>query len=326
MNELLRTNWAGNIIFGAPGFHRPSTVPELQAVVARGRRIRVLGTGHSFNDLADSPGAQVSLAGLPPEVSVDSAAMTARVAAGLSYAELAGRLDAHGFALRNLASLPHISVAGATATATHGSGAANQNLAAAVAGLTLATQDGDLVELRRGDDGFDGAVVHLGALGVVVSLILDLVPSFDVSQRVYENLPMAALDDHFAGLMASGYSVSLFTDWRAPRLTQIWIKQRASAPVPPARPSRRPRPPPRPRGSLLSPPARRGTRCPACRRTPVPSSSACRAAGITGSRTSGPSSSPAPATNSSRSTCFLRRTPSPPCTPWTRSGTASPRC
>ena len=234
MNEPLRTNWAGNITFGAPGFHRPATVPELQALVARGRRIRVLGTGHSFNDLADSPGAQVSLAGLPPEVSVDSAAMTARVAAGLSYAELAGRLDARGFGLRNLASLPHISVAGATATATHGSGAANQNLAAAVAGLTLVTQDGDLVELRRGDDGFDGAVVHLGALGVVVSLILDLVPSFDVSQRVYENLPMAALDDHLTGLMASGYSVSLFTDWRGPRLTQIWIKQRASTPGPPA--------------------------------------------------------------------------------------------
>ena len=201
--------------------------------MARGRRIRVLAAGHSFNDLADSPGAQVSLAGLPPEVSVDSAARTAQVAAGLSYAEVAPRLDARGFALRNLASLPHISVAGATATATHGSGVANQNLAAAVAGLTLVSKDGDLVELRRGGDGFDGAVVHLGALGVVVSLILDLVPSFDVSQRVYENLPIAALDDHFTDLMASGYSVSLFTDWRAPRLTQIWIKQRADAPGPP---------------------------------------------------------------------------------------------
>jgi len=226
VNEPLRTNWAGNITFGAPDFHRPATVPGLQAAVAKARRIRVLAAGHSFNDLADSPGAQVSLAGLPPEVSVDSAAHTAKVAAGLSYAELAPRLDARGFALRNLASLPHISVAGATATGTHGSGVANQNLAAAVAGLTLVSPDGDLVELRRGGDGFDGAVVHLGALGVAVSLILDLVPSFDVSQRVYENLPMAALDDHFAGLMASGYSVSLFTDWRAPRLTQVWVKER----------------------------------------------------------------------------------------------------
>jgi alditol oxidase len=234
VNARQRTNWAGNIVFGAPDFYRPATVPELQAVVAEAGRIRVLATGHAFSDMADSPGAQVSLAGLPPEVSVDSAASAARVAAGLSYAELAPRLDAHGFALRNLASLPHISVAGATATATHGSGAANQNLAAAVAGLTLVTADGDLVELRRGDDGFDGAVVHLGALGVVVSLILDLVPSFDVSQRVYEELPVAVLDDHLTELMTSGYSVSLFTGWRAPRLTQVWIKQLAVTPAPPS--------------------------------------------------------------------------------------------
>ena len=232
MNVRPQANWAGNSAFGAPDFYRPPTVSELQLAVTRASRIRVLGTGHSFNDIADSPGAQVSLAGLPPEVSVDSAARVARVAASLSYAELAVRLDAHGFALRNLASLPHISVAGATATATHGSGAANQNLSAAVAGLTLVTQDGDLTELRRGDDGFDGAVVHLGALGVVVSLVLELVPSFDVSQRVYENLPLQVLDDHFTDLMTSGYSVSLFTDWRAPRLTQIWIKQRVDAPAP----------------------------------------------------------------------------------------------
>ena len=223
-----RTNWAGNIAFAAPEFHRPSTVAELQAAVARAGRVRVLGTGHSFNDMADSPGAQVSLAGLPPEVSVDSAALVARVAAGLSYAELATRLDAHGFALRNLASLPHISAAGATATATHGSGAANQNLAAAVAGLSLVTADGDLVELTRED----GTVVHLGALGAVVRLDLELVPSFEISQRVYEDLPLDTLDDHFADVMASGYSVSLFTDWRAPRLTQVWIKQRLDAPAP----------------------------------------------------------------------------------------------
>jgi alditol oxidase len=224
-----RTNWAGNIAFGAPGFLRPSSVAELQALVARAgprSRIRVLGAGHSFNDLADSPGTQVSLAGLPPEVSVDAAARLARVAAGLSYAELAGRLDAAGFALRNLASQPHITVAGAVATATHGSGAANQNLAAAVSGLTVVTAGGDVVDLRRGDDGFEGAVVHLGALGAVVSLILELVPSFEVSQRVYENLPLAALNDHFGDLMTSGYSVSLFTDWRAPLITQVWVKQR----------------------------------------------------------------------------------------------------
>ena len=197
----------------------------------------MLGTGHSFNDMADSPGAQVTLAGLPPEVSVDSAASLARVAAGLSYAEIAGRLDRLGFALRNLASLPHISVAGACATATHGSGAANQNLAAAVVGLTLVTADGDLLELTRRDEALGGAAVHLGALGVVSSLLLEVVPSFDVAQRVYENLPLEILDDHFADLMAAGYSVSMFTDWRAPRLTQLWIKQRLDAPPAPPAPA-----------------------------------------------------------------------------------------
>jgi xylitol oxidase len=228
VNVRPRTNWAGNVAFAAPGFYRPSSLSELQALVARSARIRVLATGHSFNDLADSPGAQVSLAGLPPEVSVDSAASVARVAAGLSYAELAVRLDARGFALRNLASLPHISVGGATATGTHGSGTANQNLAAAVVGLSLVTADGDLMELDRAD----GAVVHLGALGVVSSLTVALVPSFDVSQRVYENLPLEVLDDRFTDVMTSAYSVSLFTDWRAPRLTQVWIKQRLDVPAP----------------------------------------------------------------------------------------------
>ncbi len=232
-----RTNWAGNVVFAARDFHRPATLGELQAIVARAgsrNQIRVLGTGHSFNGLADSPGAQLSLAGLPPEVEIDSAARVAKVPAGLSYADLARRLDEKGFALRNLASLPHISVAGACATATHGSGAANQNLAAAVTGLDLVTADGDLVTIRGQDGWFDGAVVHLGALGVVVSLLLRVVPSFDVSQRVYEDLPLEVLDAHFADVMAGGYSVSLFTDWRAPRLTQIWIKQRLTDSAPPA--------------------------------------------------------------------------------------------
>ncbi len=222
-----RSNWAGNIVFTAPEFHRPATVGELRTVVARARHVRVLATGHSFNDMADSPGAQVSLAGLPPEAELDSAASLVRVAAGLSYAQLAARLDRQGFALRNMASLPHISVAGACATGTHGSGLANQNLPAAITAMDLVTAGGDLVELRRGDDSFPGAVVHLGALGVVTRLVLQGVPTFDVSQRVYEDLPLDVLDDHFTDVMASGYSVSMFTDWRAPRLTQLWIKSLA---------------------------------------------------------------------------------------------------
>ena len=118
-------------------------------------------------------------------------------------------------------------MAGACATGTHGSGPANQNLSAAVTGLELVTADGNIVELNRGEESFPGAVVHLGALGAVTRLILEVVPSFQVSQRVYEDLPLDVLDDHFAAIMASGYSVSMFTDWRAPRLTQLWVKSLA---------------------------------------------------------------------------------------------------
>ena len=148
--------------------------------MARARQVRVLGTGHSFNDMADSPGAQVSLAGLPPEMEVDSAASLVRVAAALSYASLAGRLDRHGFALRNLASLPHISV-GRRLRHRHPrlGPSENQNLSAAVTGLELVTADGNIVELSRGDGTLPGAVVHLGALGAVTRLILEVVPSFE---------------------------------------------------------------------------------------------------------------------------------------------------
>jgi alditol oxidase len=232
-----RTNWAGNITYAATDFYRPATIGQLQAVVARAAQIRVLATGHSFNDMADSPGAQVSLADLVPDVEVDSAAGLVRVPAGLSYGQLAPRLDEAGFALRNMASLPHISVAGACATGTHGSGLANQNLAASITALELVTAEGDLVELSRGDDpSFRGTVVHLGALGVVTRLVLETVPSFEVSQWVYEGLPLEVLDDYFTEIMSSGYSVSLFTDWRAPRLTQIWIKQLHDDPNPYAAP------------------------------------------------------------------------------------------
>ena len=232
-----RTNWAGNIVYGAADFYRPATVSELRGIVARAGQIRVLATGHSFNDMADSPGAQVNLADLAAEVEVDSAAGLVRVAAGLSYAQVASRLDAQGFALRNLASLPHISVAGACATATHGSGPANQNLAASITALEIVTADGDLVEIARAEGSFPGAVVHLGALGVVTRLVLEVVPSFDVSQWVYEGLPLEVLDDHFDGIMSSGYSVSMFTDWRAPRLTQIWVKRQVEDPGRPVPPS-----------------------------------------------------------------------------------------
>ncbi|GAA0433474.1 alditol oxidase [Acrocarpospora corrugata] len=199
---------------------------ELRGVVAGSSRIRALGTRHSFNEVGDSPAELVELGGLPPVIEVDSDAGKVRVGAGLRYADVGRYIDERGFGLGNLGSLPHISIAGACATGTHGSGVGNGNLSSAVAGLELVTADGDLVRLDRGDERFEGAVVGMGALGVVVALELDLVPSFQVRQRVYEGLPLDTLFPKFREIVSSAYSVSLFTDWRGPVINQVWVKQR----------------------------------------------------------------------------------------------------
>jgi alditol oxidase len=226
---MVVTNWAGNVSFRAAAFHQPASVPELQRLVAASPRVKALGRGHSFNPIADTTGDLVSLARLPKPVTIDAALRRVTVGAGVTYGELAARLDQAGYALANLASLPHISVAGAVATGTHGSGNSLGSLATAVAAIDLITASGDLVTLSRDHSGaqFAGAVVSLGALGIAVTVTLDIEPTYQVRQYVYENLPLAALDDHLDEVFASAYSVSLFTDWRAPVITQAWLKQRA---------------------------------------------------------------------------------------------------
>ncbi|MFF0776286.1 FAD-binding protein [Nonomuraea wenchangensis] len=215
------SNWAGNTAFRASDVHHPSSLDELRRLVAGSARVRALGSGHSFNDVADTTGDLVVLDRMPDAVEIDSAAAQVRVPARMTYARIARQLDAHGLALANLASLPHISVAGSVATGTHGSGDAIPSLAAAVSSLDLVTADGSTLTLARGDADFPGAVVALGALGVVTSLTLDVVPSFEVRQYVREGLPVEALA-HFDDIMAAGYSVSLFTDWRE---TRVWLKR-----------------------------------------------------------------------------------------------------
>jgi alditol oxidase len=226
-----RTNWAGNVTFGAERFHEPSSLPQLQELVAGSSRVRALGSGHSFNRLADTPGDLVSVAGLPRLIEMDDTSASVTLSAGLRYAELAAALHRAGRALRNLASLPHISVAGACATATHGSGDGIGNLATSVSAAQMVTADGKVVNASRAADPelWAGIVVGLGALGVVTRLTLDTVPAFDVRQYVYEDLPYDQVTGHFDEIMASAYSVSLFTDWRAPRIRQAWLKRRADA-------------------------------------------------------------------------------------------------
>jgi alditol oxidase len=224
-------NWAKNITFGAQRAHHPASVDELRRVVTDARHIRALGTGHSFNTIADSVDDLVSLAALPRLMTIDADRSTVTVAAGLRYGEVASYLNEHGYALHNLGSLPHISVAGACATGTHGSGVTNGNLATAVRGLEMVTASGDLISLDADSDGFLGSVVALGMLGVVTSLTLDIVPTFDVAQYVYEDLPLPQLYEHFDEIVSAAYSVSLFTTWRQSRIEQVWVKQRIDEPA-----------------------------------------------------------------------------------------------
>jgi len=226
------TNWAGNITYTANELHRPRSLSALSALVADSAKVRVLGSGHSFNAIAEpgAGGVLLSLAALPAEVDVDSSARTVRVGGGVRYAELARRVDGHGFALPNMASLPHISVAGSVATGTHGSGVGNGSLASAVREVEIVTADGSTVVIGREDERFGGAVTSLGALGVVTALTLDLEPAFEVEQHVFTELPLAGLD--FETVAATAYSVSLFTDWRAPGFRQVWLKRRTDQPLP----------------------------------------------------------------------------------------------
>ncbi|MEV4626892.1 D-arabinono-1,4-lactone oxidase [Micromonospora sp. NPDC049523] len=227
-----RTNWAGNITFGARRFHRPSSIAELRRIVAGSERVRALGTAHSFNRIADTPGDLVSVAGLPERVEIDPERRTVTVSAGMRYGELAERLYAEGWALHNLGSLPHISVAGACATGTHGSGERNGGLATAVSAMELVTADGELVTVSRSADGadFPGMVVGLGALGIVTALTLAVEPTYDLRQYVYRDLPGEQLREHIDEILGGGYSVSLFTDWTGDGINQVWRKLRVDGP------------------------------------------------------------------------------------------------
>jgi xylitol oxidase len=226
----VNANWAGNVIFGAARSHRPGSLAELQDLVAGADQVRVLGTGHSFSPIADTTGDLISLAGLPPTFVIDTDRRRVTVSGAMTYGQLAPRLHEAGYALANLGSLPHISVAGACATATHGSGDGIGNLATAVVAIELVTADGERVTLDRDrpadQPGFSGAVVGLGALGAVISLSLAIEPTYQVSQYVYDELPAVALDGHFDEITGRGYSVSLFTDWRGGTFNQVWVKSR----------------------------------------------------------------------------------------------------
>lgn len=221
------TNWSGNLTYHTDNVFTPASIMEVQELVKKCTRLRALGSRHSFNTIADSNQNLFSMSALNKIIALDKEAKTVTVEAGIKYGELCQYLHENGFALHNLASLPHISVAGACSTATHGSGVNNGNLATPVAAIEFVNAAGDVVKMTKNDGGdFYGAVVGLGALGIVTRITLELLPAFDVQQVVYRNLPMSELKDNFEKIMSAGYSVSLFTNWENKNINEVWVKHR----------------------------------------------------------------------------------------------------
>lgn len=220
-------NWAGNLEYGTDNVFYPKTVREVQQLIKKINKLKPLGTRHCFNTIADSRFNLISTRDLNTVIALDAAAKTVTVEGGIKYGELAPYLHEKGFALHNLASLPHISVAGSITTATHGSGVGNGNLAAAVNAVEIVKADGNIVNISKERDGenFYGTVVGLGALGVITKVTLDIVPTFMMRQYVYEKLPVDQLKENFDKIMSAGYSVSLFTDWQGDTINEVWIKQ-----------------------------------------------------------------------------------------------------
>ncbi len=219
-------NWAGNHSYLAGTFRRPRTVEEVQQIVASSSRVRALGTRHSFNALCDSEGTLLDVTTVEGGLEIDPDRRVVRVPAGTTYGALAAHVQGAGWALANMASLPHISVGGSVATGTHGSGVANRILGSSVSSLRVVTADGSLRTVRRGEAGFDGAVVSLGVLGVVVDLELDLEPTFDVLQESYDHLRWSDVLDDLDRVLASAYSVSVFTHWTDEQPTEVLSKAR----------------------------------------------------------------------------------------------------
>ena len=221
----MTTNWAANVAYRASRILEPRSMAELQTLVASEPELRVLGSRHCFNDIADTAGAQLSLVAMPADGPVPVDDTTWRVPAWLRYGDLVPGLEEAGVALTNLASLPHISVAGAVQTGTHGSGDRIGSLATQVAAVELVDGRGELVRLRRGDADFAGAVVGLGALGVITHVELDVAPARPVAQHVFEGVRWEPVLADLTAVTGAGDSVSLFTTWQDPgSVDQVWVK------------------------------------------------------------------------------------------------------
>ncbi len=225
-------NWSKNIDFNEKGFLQPQSLSELQEMVRLHTRIRARGSAHSFNEIANTDHYAINLSKMPQVIEVNQEKRLVKVSAGLTYGELAPALDKQGWALHNLASLPHISIAGSIATGTHGSGIKNQNLANQVISLSVVTADGDLRNISSGDSEFNALVVGLGLGAIVYQYELKVEERYQIRQVIYPEIPLVEIRGNFDQIMSSAYSVSYFTDWADPQIGNLWCKFRDDQVIP----------------------------------------------------------------------------------------------
>ena len=316
-------NWAGNVTFTPQTVVTPTTVDQLRhdvaTAAAAGRRVRAAGARHTFSPIGATDGTLVVMDELSAIVGIDREAGTVMVEAGVRYADLAPALHDEGLALHNLASLPHLSVGGAVATSTHGSGVGNQSLAGAVMAIDVVTSSGDIERIDRGTDLGAAAIAGLGAFGVVARVSLRVEPTFDVAQDVFVDLPFDAGVEHLDEIMGSAYSVSLFTNWRSDVFDQVWQKRRHVDLAGGRTPT-----------SGASVPSRRWSRCIrswAWRRRRAPSRAAGRGRGTVDSPTFALTPCRASVPNCRPSTSWLAPTPATRCGPCTScAGSSSTSC
>ena len=225
-------NWSKNVEFNDKSYLQPTSLVELQELIRTNPKVRARGTAHCFNEIANTSSVAVNLAKMPRVIDVSSESSSVKVSAGLTYGELAPELHNQGWALNNLASLPHISIAGSISTGTHGSGIQNQNLPNQVLSFDMVTAEGELRHINRTNPAFSALVVGLGLGGIVYQYELRIEPTFEVRQVIYPEIPLDVLQRNFDQIMGTAYSVSYFTDWSSAQVGNLWCKFRDSEVIP----------------------------------------------------------------------------------------------
>jgi xylitol oxidase len=228
----MRHNWSSNVNFQEQEYLEPTNLDDLQDIVASQKFVRARGSAHSFNSIADSNNTIVSLEKMPQTIEIDEVKQNVKVSSFLKYGELVPTLHARGWALSNLASLPHISIAGSVSTATHGSGIFNKNLAAQVAAVEFIDSTGSIRHLSEGSREYEAFVVGLGLTGIITNYWLKIEPSFNVKQIIYENVSDIELEKSFDEIMGTAYSVSFFTRWDSSNQGNLWCKFKENQYIP----------------------------------------------------------------------------------------------